>query len=95
MQRPYPADWETYGRAAGPIRNQKMLDSEQINLCVAFPGGAGTADMVARCKKAHRFDVIEVPLALSIDDNGLILPRWKPVQPEPDLFKQDGFGWAE
>jgi len=28
-----------------------MLDSG-INLLVAFPGGKGTADMIARCQKA-------------------------------------------
>lgn len=31
----YPADWEQYGRAAGPIRNKQMLDTG-INLVVAF-----------------------------------------------------------
>ena len=48
----YPADWATHGKAAGPIRNQNMLDQNPgIELVVAFPGGKGTADMVARAKK--------------------------------------------
>lgn len=46
--RAYPADWEAHGRAAGPIRNQQMLDVEKPDLVVAFPGGRGTADMVER-----------------------------------------------
>jgi hypothetical protein len=46
----YRADWEKYGRAAGPIRNQEMLDSEKPDAVLAFPGGRGTADMVARAK---------------------------------------------
>lgn len=46
----YPADWDTHGKAAGPIRNQQMLDSEAIDLVVAFPGGRGTADMVKRAR---------------------------------------------
>ena len=47
----YPADWKLYGRSAGPIRNQEMLDSG-IDLVIAFPGGRGTADMVRRARKA-------------------------------------------
>ena len=31
----YPADWDGDGRAAGPIRNQKMLDSG-ADLVIAF-----------------------------------------------------------
>lgn len=48
----YPADWKTHGRAAGPIRNQQMLDEGKPDLVLAFPGGRGTADMVRRAKAA-------------------------------------------
>lgn len=41
----YPADWAKYGRAAGAIRNQEMLDSG-IDGVIAFPGGKGTANMI-------------------------------------------------
>lgn len=47
----HPADWKKHGRAAGPIRNQKMLE-EKPQLVVAFPGGKGTADMVRKAKQA-------------------------------------------
>ena len=47
----YPADWIAHGKAAGPIRNQAMVDAGAVG-CVAFPGGRGTADMVRRCKAA-------------------------------------------
>ncbi len=47
-----PADWELYGKKAGPIRNQMMLDQHEPELVIAFPGGIGTADMVARAEKA-------------------------------------------
>lgn len=45
-----PANWQLHGKAAGPIRNQFMLDQWHPKLVVAFPGGRGTADMV---KRAH------------------------------------------
>lgn len=46
------ADWGTYGPAAGPIRNQKMLEDHHPDLVVAFSGGKGTADMVRRAMAA-------------------------------------------
>jgi hypothetical protein len=48
----YPADWQMHGRAAGPIRNQRMLDEGKPDLVIAFPGGRGTADMVRRAMRA-------------------------------------------
>lgn len=49
----FDAEWSKNGRAAGPIRNQQMIDEGKPDLFVAFPGGAGTADMVARLRKAN------------------------------------------
>lgn len=49
---PFPADWKKYGKSAGFIRNQQMLDEGQPDLVIAFSGGRGTADMVNRAKKA-------------------------------------------
>ena len=53
------ADWQTHGRSAGPMRNQKMIDAHKPDYVIAFPGGRGTADMISRAKAAH-IDVIEV-----------------------------------
>jgi hypothetical protein len=47
-----PADWQKHGKAAGPIRNQKMLDQGKPDLVIAFPGGRGTDDMVRRAEVA-------------------------------------------
>lgn len=58
-KRVYPADWKAHGRAAGPKRNQRMLDEGRPDLVIAFPGGRGTADMVRRARKAG-VRVIEV-----------------------------------
>ena len=49
---PVPAEWQKYKRPgkknpAGPIRNKRMLREHQPSLVVAFPGGPGTASMVA------------------------------------------------
>ena len=48
----YMAEWERYGRRAGPIRNQRMIDEGKPDLVIAFPGGRGTADMVRRARSA-------------------------------------------
>jgi hypothetical protein len=45
------ADWKKYGPAAGPIRNQQMLEWGP-DLVVAFAGGTGTAGMVALARAA-------------------------------------------
>lgn len=54
------ADWKKHGKAAGPIRNQKMIDEGRPDVVIAFPGGRGTADMVRRAHGAG-IPVIEVP----------------------------------
>ena len=48
----YFADWKAHGRAAGPIRNQRMLDEFRPTHVVAFSGGRGTADMIRRAEAA-------------------------------------------
>ena len=46
--RSYPADWDANPKTAGFIRNQQMLDEEDPDIVLAFPGGNGTDDMVSR-----------------------------------------------
>lgn len=50
----FPADWATYGKAAGPIRNKQMLDEGQPELVVAFrySGSRGTQNMIDQAEKA-------------------------------------------
>jgi hypothetical protein len=48
----YPAHWDEHGKKAGPIRNQEMIDQGSPDGVVAFPGGRGTADMVAKAEAA-------------------------------------------
>jgi hypothetical protein len=57
----YRAQWEKHGNAAGPLRNQKMIEEGKPDVVVALPGGRGTADMVRRAKDAG-VKVIEVQI---------------------------------
>ena len=61
---PYPADWYPGGsrrldKSAGPRRNSRMLAEGRPDIVIAFPGGTGTADMVAKARRAG-VTVIEV-----------------------------------
>jgi hypothetical protein len=52
----YDADWNKYGKSAGPKRNQEMIDKEgPFDLVLAFhedlEASKGTKDMVGRCMK--------------------------------------------
>lgn len=49
--RGYPAKWKIFGKLAGPSRNVKMLQHNNIDLVVAFPGGDGTKDMIDLANK--------------------------------------------
>lgn len=50
----YPADWDKYGKAAGPIRNKQMLDEGKPDLVVAFlaKDSVGTKNMIEQAEKA-------------------------------------------
>lgn len=48
----FKADWNRYGRAAGPIRNRQMLRERRPDLVLAFPGNTGTADMIKAADEA-------------------------------------------
>ena len=54
----HPAEWDRYGRGAGPIRNRRMLELG-ADLVLAFPGGRGTAHMVETAREAD-VPVLEV-----------------------------------
>jgi len=52
----YPANWIKYGKAAGVIRNQQMLNEGNPNLVVFFHNdllnSKGTKDMISRSLKS-------------------------------------------
>lgn len=49
----FKPDWDSYGPAAGPIRNKNMLVKGNPDVVVAFPGGKGTNDMVSQARQAN------------------------------------------
>lgn len=48
----FAARWDDYSRAAGPLRNQEMLDQGKPTMAIVAPGGRGTKDMLTRLKKS-------------------------------------------
>ncbi len=54
-----PADWDSYGKSAGCIRNSKMLELHpDISLCMAFhnniSSSKGTKDMINKIIKSDK-----------------------------------------
>jgi len=68
----FPADWQRYGKAAGPRRNQHMLD-EGADMCIGFlrANSTGTRHMMTISRHAGL-------LVIPVD--------WS--QQEADLFKE-------
>lgn len=49
----YPADWDKYGKKAGPIRNQQMVDSHpELALAFLLRDSKGTKDCIRRCEQS-------------------------------------------
>lgn len=47
------ADWQKHGKAAGPIRNQAMVDlGADLIIAYPLPGGRGTQDCIERGARA-------------------------------------------
>ena len=72
----FPADWEKYGRKAGPIRNKQMVDyitSFDNRIVVAFTNEntIGTRNTITLAKKAN-ISVVEIPYAPSFANNGVL-----------------------
>lgn len=44
----FEANWEEYGRAAGMLRNQRMIEKGKPDYVLAFKGGRGTLDLITR-----------------------------------------------
>tara|TARA_R110002073_G_scaffold236427_1_gene397536 strand:+ start:80 stop:466 length:387 start_codon:yes stop_codon:yes gene_type:complete len=48
----FPAQWARFGKAAGPRRNHQMIVEGRPTHVLAFPGDAGTENMIKQASKA-------------------------------------------
>ena len=47
----YPADWNTHGKAAGPIRNRQMAENADALIAIWDGKSRGTKNMIDSAKK--------------------------------------------
>ncbi|MBR6510109.1 MAG: DUF2493 domain-containing protein [Clostridia bacterium] len=50
----YPADWEKYGKSAGPIRNKQMAEISDYVICFWDEKSKGTKSMIDYAKKLNK-----------------------------------------
>lgn len=50
----YPADWERYGRSAGPKRNRKMAEIGDFVICFWNNNSQGTKSMIEYAKEFNK-----------------------------------------
>ena len=51
----FPADWKTYGRRAGPIRNGNMADYADVAIVIMKEGGStGSRDMIRQMERRDK-----------------------------------------
>ncbi|MDY0198920.1 MAG: DUF2493 domain-containing protein [Tenuifilaceae bacterium] len=62
----YPADWDTYGNAAGFIRNKEMAEVADVAIGFLAPESKGTPQMINLCKEK------KIPLMVYKIDTGEI-----------------------
>jgi len=81
----YPADWKTFGKRAGYLRNEEMAKAGDI--CIVFPGGKGTAIM-ALLAKMHGLEVIE---AYELPSKTPMSAKDKELTPQIDISGDSSF----
>lgn len=91
-----PADWQKYGRRAGHLRNQKMLDEHNPDVVVVVtPDKAsmtpGSADMARRArsagKKVYTFDLADDQFAIDLPAPAGAAQRAGGAPPEEGLLE--------
>lgn len=63
-----PADWNKYGRSAGPLRNAQMANYADAAIIIWDGNSPGSRNMIKEIKK------VEKPYFIDVVDNGAKLP---------------------
>lgn len=73
----HPAKWDVFGKAAGPIRNQEMVDLG-ADMCLGFPlpGSKGTVDCMNRARLAGILTIV-VPMEPRLFPGEALFPQLK------------------
>lgn len=50
----FPADWETHGRGAGPIRNTEMAEYADALIVFIWDGSRGSANMLKQMQNRNK-----------------------------------------
>lgn len=50
----YPAEWEKYGKAAGPIRNKQMVEKADMVIAFVCERAKGTKNLISQAKKLNK-----------------------------------------
>lgn len=57
----FNADWNTYGKAAGPMRNKKMVDYAEALIAFRLGDSRGTNDVIKQAnKRGLRVYIIDI-----------------------------------
>lgn len=59
VPEPHPADWNTYGRKAGPVRDLQMVKLG-AHLCLAFLKRSRGASLTAGMALAHHIETVRI-----------------------------------
>jgi hypothetical protein len=82
--RAFPADWDTHGRAAGPIRNKQMLNEGKPHFVLAFhldiEHSKGTKNMVEQSRKTG------IPVWICTEGPDALLDMFKRKDAQHGLF---------
>jgi hypothetical protein len=73
----HAADWNAYGKKAGPFRNQEMMAS--ATALIVFPGGVGTANCVSvACRQGKPVHYIQTPTSARRHQHRASSWWWRP-----------------
>lgn len=74
----FPARWDKFEKAAGPIRNEQMLRIGRASIVLAFHNdlrrSVGTANMIKQASRAH-VDILVYKSSKNLRQSTVVLPR--------------------